>query len=93
MPAMPDPFQQLLSEKFDDFRVDVIDRLARIETQHGRVIERLDRMNGTMDEHAGTLRDHEKKLTRMRGMVHVFATLAAAVVSFVIHRLRNWFGP
>ena len=90
---MQDPFQQMLLEKFDDFRVEVIDRLARIETQHGRVIERLDRMNGAMDKHADAIRDHEKKLARMRGLVHVFATLAAAVVSFVIHRLRNWFGP
>jgi hypothetical protein len=87
---MSDPF---FEEKFDDFRVEVIDRLARIETQHGRVIEHLDRLNGSMEEHADTLRDHEKKLARMRGAASVLATLVAAAVSLFLHRLRAWFSP
>jgi len=87
---MSDPF---FEEKFDEFRVDVIDRLARIETQHDRMIEHLDRMNGTMDEHADQLRDHEKKLARMRGAASIIATLVAAAVSVLISRIRFWLAP
>jgi len=78
-------------EKFDDFRVEVIDRLARIETQHERMIERLDRMNGTVDEHSDALHDHEKKLARMRGAASIVAALIAAAVSMVLARIRLWF--
>jgi len=80
-------------EKFDDFRVEVIDRLARIETQHERLIERLDRMNGSIDEHAGVLHDHEKKLARMRGAASILAAIIAAAVSMLLTRLRLWFTP
>jgi hypothetical protein len=80
-------------EKFDEFRVQVIDRLARIETQHERMIERLDRMNGTLNHHAGTLNEHEKKLARMRGAASILAALVAAAVSMLISRLRLWFMP
>jgi len=90
---MPDPFLEKFSDKLEDFRVEVIDRLARIETQHDRVIERLDRVNGTIDKQSETLREHEKKITRMRALVHLFATVAAAMASFIVHRFRNWFGP
>ena len=79
-------------EKFDDFRVEVIDRLARIETQHVRMIERLDRMNGSMDEHEDSLHDHEKKLARMRGVVSVLAALIGAAVSVILSRIRFWLG-
>ena len=87
---MPDSF---FEEKFDDFRVEVIDRLARIETQHARVIERLDRLNGSLEEHADTLRDHEKKIARIRGAAGILATLVAAAVSMLIGRIRMWFAP
>jgi len=80
-------------EKFDDFRVEVIDRLARIETQHERLIERLDRMNGSIDEHARVLHDHEKKLARMRGAASILAAIIAAAVSMLLTRLRLWFTP
>ncbi|HVN09021.1 MAG TPA: hypothetical protein VMV61_08625 [Patescibacteria group bacterium] len=80
-------------EKFDDFRVEVIDRLARIETQHERMIERLDRMNGTLDDHATVLRDHERKLARMRGAAGILAAIIAAAVSMLLSRLRLWFTP
>ncbi len=79
-------------EKFDDFRVEVIDRLARIETQHDRMIERLDRMNGSMDDHEDSLHDHEKKLARMRGVVSVLAALIGAAVSVIVSRIRFWLG-
>ena len=90
---MSDPFLAKLSEKFDDFRVEVIDRLARIETQHDRVIERLDRMNGTVDTHADALRDHEKKLARLRSAAGMLATLVSAAISLVVHRFRGLLGP
>jgi hypothetical protein len=79
--------------KFDDFRVEVIDRLARIETQHERIIERLDRMNGNIDEHADALREHEKKLARIRGAASILAALIAAAVSMLISRMRLWVAP
>ena len=80
-------------EKFDDFRVEVIDRLARIETQHERMIERLDRANGRLDDHAAALRDHEKKLARMRGAASIVAALIAAAVSVLLSRIRLWLAP
>jgi len=80
-------------EKFDDFRVEVIDRLARIETQHERMIERLERMNGSLEEHGHALRDHDKKLARMRGAASILAALIAAGVSMVLSRIRLWLGP
>jgi hypothetical protein len=87
---MSDPFFQ---SKFDDFRVEVIDRLARIETLHDRMIERLDRMNGTMDEHSDSLRDQEKKLAHMHGAASIIASLVAAAVSLLISRIRFWLAP
>jgi hypothetical protein len=87
---MSDPFFQA---KFDDFRVEVIDRLARIETLHDRMIERLDRMNGTMDEHADSLREHEKRLARMRGAASVLAVLIGAAATVIVSRLRFWLAP
>jgi hypothetical protein len=80
-------------EKFDDFRVEVIDRLARIETQHERMIERLDRLNGTLGEHTVALRDHEKKLARIRGAAGMLAALVAAAVSVLLSRIRFWLAP
>jgi hypothetical protein len=79
--------------KFDDFRGEVIDRLARIETLHGRIIERLDRMNGTMDDHGDALEEHEKKLARMRGAAGILAALVAAAVSVLLGRIRFWLAP
>jgi hypothetical protein len=87
---MSEPFFQA---KFDDFRVDVIDRLARIETLHDRLIERLDRMNGTMGEHDDALRDHEKKLARMRGAASVLVALISAAITVIVSRVRFWFAP
>jgi hypothetical protein len=87
---MSEPFFQ---QKFDDFRVEVIDRLARIETLHARIIERLDHINGTMDEHDDALVEHEKKLARMRGAAGILAALVAAAVSVMISRIRFWFAP
>jgi len=84
---MPDPF---FDGKFDDFRVEVIDRLARIETKHDRIIERLDKMNGTMKEHADSLEDHEGKISRMRGAAHVLAALIGAAISVMVSRIRFW---
>ena len=80
-------------DKFDDFRVEVIDRLARIETQHERMIERIDRISGLVDRNATTLQDHEKKLARMRGAASILAALTAAAVSMLLSRLRLWFTP
>ncbi len=80
-------------EKFDDFRVEVIDRLARIETQHERMLERLERINGTLHEHERALHDHEKKLARIRGAAGIFAALVAAAVSVVFSRIRMWLAP
>jgi len=87
---MDDPF---FGEKFDDFRVEVIDRLARIETHHMRILERLDRINGTMDDHGDALDEHEARLARMRGAATVLAALTAAAVSALVSRLRIWFAP
>ena len=80
-------------ETFDEFRVEVIDRLARIETQHERIIERLERMNGSLDEHSHALDDHEKKLARMRGAASILAALIAAAVSMALNRIRFWLAP
>jgi hydroxyethylthiazole kinase-like sugar kinase family protein len=85
--------ESFFEEKFDDFRVEVIDRLARIETQHERMIERLERMNGTLGEHTAALRDHEKKLARIRGAASMLAALVAASVSVLLSRIRFWLAP
>jgi hypothetical protein len=87
---MQDPF---FEEKFDEFRINVIDRLARIETQHERIIERLDRMNGTAELHAEALDEHEERLDRMRGASTVIAALVAAAVTAILARLRVWLAP
>ena len=87
---MDDPF---FGEKFDEFRVEVIDRLARIETQHTRILERLDRINGTMDEHDDALGEHEARLARMRGAASMLAALIAAAVSALVAHLRVWIAP
>jgi len=84
---MPDSF---FGDKFDDFRVEVIDRLARMETKHDRIIERLDKINGTMEEHGDSLEDHERKISRMRGAVSVLAALIGAAISVIVSRLRSW---
>ena len=83
----------IFEEKFDDFRVEVIDRLARIETQHTRILERLDRINGTMDDHSDSLAEHEARLARMRGAAGILAAMIATVVSALVTHLRVWFAP
>ncbi len=80
-------------EKFDDFRVEVIDRLARIETQHERIIERLDRSNGTVTSQGVRIADHDQKLARMRGMTSVIAALVAAAMSAFFANVRAWLKP
>jgi len=87
---MDDPF---FGEKFDDFRVEVIDRLARIETQHARMLDCLDRINGTMDEHGESLIEHEARLSRIRGAAGILAALVAAAVSAFIAHLHVGLSP
>ena len=77
-------------EKFDEFRVEVIDRLARIETKHDRVTERLDTLNGTVDGHAGRISDHERKFARFRGASSVIAAIVATAMSALVLKLRAW---
>jgi len=90
---MQDPFLKQFAGKFDDFRVEVIDRLARIETQHARMLERIDQLKCTIERHSETLGDHEKKIARIRGAAGVLATLVAAAVSLFISRLRTLIAP
>jgi chromosome segregation ATPase len=85
--------EAFFGQTFDQFRVDVIDRLARIETQHERIIERLDRMNGSLQDHADKLEEHEERLDRLRGAASVLAALVAAAVSVSVSRFRGWLAP
>jgi len=48
-------------EKLDDFRVEVIDRLARIETKHDLIIQRLDLLNGTVKTHGVRIDEHDRQ--------------------------------
>jgi hypothetical protein len=77
-------------EKFDEFRVEVIDRLARIETKHDRVTERLDTLNGTVTGHSGRIAEHEGKFARFRGAASVIAAIVAAAMSVIVPKLRAW---
>lgn len=86
---MNDPY---FEEKFDDFRVEVIDRLARIETQDERILERLDWINGTVLSQSGRLTDHDQKIARMRGATSVIAALVAAAMSAFFANMRAWLG-
>jgi hypothetical protein len=72
--------------------VEVIDRLARIETQDERILERLDWINGTVTSHGTRLIDHDQKLARMRGATSVIAALVAAAMSAFFANMRAWFG-
>lgn len=77
-------------EKFDSFRLDVIDRLARIETKHDQMIEHLDFLNGSVARHAGHIADHDRKFARIRGTSSVIAALVAAAMSAILPKLRAW---
>jgi hypothetical protein len=57
------------------------------------MIERLERVNGSIEEHRHALQDHEKKLARMRGAASILAAMIAAAVSVLLHRVRVWLGP
>lgn len=78
-------------EKLDDFRVEVIDRLARIETKHDQMIERLEHLNGTAAAHGGRLAEHDRKFAHIRGASSVIAALVAAAMSAILPKLRVWF--
>jgi hypothetical protein len=77
-------------EKFDEFRLDVIDRLARMETKHDQVMERLDRLNGTVGANALRIAEHDRKFARLRGASSVIAAIVAAAMSAVVLKLRAW---
>lgn len=78
-------------EKLDGFRVDVIDRLARIETKHDQVIERLETLNGSVADHEGRIAEHERKFARFRGASSVIAAIVATAISAILPKLRVWF--
>jgi prephenate dehydrogenase len=78
-------------EKLDGFRVEVIDRLARIETKHDQVIERIERLNGTAKTHGVRIAEHDRHFARIRGMGSVIAAIVAAAISFLVPKLRAWF--
>ncbi len=78
-------------EKLDDFRVEVIDRLARMETKHDQVIARLDALNGAVAHHAGRIAEHDRKFARIRGAGSVIAAIVAAAMSVIVPKLRAWF--
>ena len=72
-----------LDEKFDEFRIDCVQRLARIEANQVGVTSALISMNARIDRHAEKLEDHGKLLTKFG----VIAALVAAVVSAAWHFL------
>ena len=78
-------------EKLDDFRVEVIDRLARIETKHDLIIQRLDLLNGTVKTHGVRIDEHDRQFARIRGAGSVIAALVAAAMSVLVPKLRAWF--
>jgi hypothetical protein len=67
--------------------------LARIETENMRILEWLERMNGSLREHEDTLTEHEGRLARMRGAASVLAAMVAAAVSALVAHLRVWLAP
>ncbi len=77
-------------EKFDGFRLDVIDRLARMETKHDQVIAQLDKLNGTVAHHAARIADHDRRFARIRGASSVIAAMVAAAISALLPKLRAW---
>ncbi len=82
--------EHLFEEKFDDFRIEVIDRLARIETRQERIFERLDWINGAIGTHEKRLDRHDRRFARLHGASSVIAALVAAAMSAVLGRLRVW---
>ena len=78
-------------EKLDDFRVEVIDRLARIETKHDLIIHRLDFLNGTVKTHGVRIDEHVRQFAHIRGVGSVIAAIVAAAISLIVPKLRLWF--
>jgi hypothetical protein len=78
-------------EKFDELRVEVIDRLARIETKHDLIIQRLDLINGTAKTHGVRIAEHDRHFARIHGIGSVIAAIVAAAMSVLVPKLRAWF--
>ncbi len=76
-------------EKFDDFRVEVIDRLARIETMHTTATERLDRFSGILRDHDTELKKHGNELAGAKGAAGIIGAGAGAAIAAVIHWLAG----
>jgi hypothetical protein len=79
-------------DRLDYFLVEVVDRLARIETKHDGVIARLDKLNGTVADDGIRISAHDKEFARISGAASIIAALVAAAVSAVIPLLRLWLG-
>lgn len=54
-------------EKFDDFRVEVIDRLARIETMHTTSNDRMERFGTWLQRHEDELKRHSGEISKAKG--------------------------
>lgn len=66
-----------LEEKFDEFRVDALARLVRLETK-------LDRINAQVEHHAVELSEQKSRLDRAHGAAAIIALIATFVVETVL---------
>ena len=70
-----------LEEKLDSFQHEVIDRLARIETNQERDSKKLDSMNGQV-------RRNEESITRFKGVALGLGVFGGGVVAFIFWAIR-----
>jgi hypothetical protein len=71
-----------LEEKFEEFRCEVIDRLARIETKHDFALLKI-------VAHDDELKEHSKALAKIAIKVAVLAGGAGSVAGAVYHLLKD----
>ncbi len=74
------------------FEREVIDRLARIETETAGVKEQLARMNGAVAAHARELEEHKSRLDRAHGVAAALAAILGTLAAGVVQGATWLFG-
>ncbi len=70
-----------LEEKLDAFQHDVIDRLARIETNQGRDSKKLDSMNGQVQR-------NQESIVKFKGVALGLGVFGGGLVGFIFWAIR-----
>ena len=72
----------ILEEKLDLFQHEVIDRLARIETNQERDSKKLDSVNGQVQK-------NKESITRFKGIAMGLGIFGGGLVAFVFWAIRK----